>query len=273
MKRAETDCSIPALPCRARPYRTEPYHALPCQTLPNPALPYHAEPNLTMWEYYSMGKAKRQMDDMLDLSAPISDLLAHWQAHSLSATTYAGIRTVKTPCDAWMYQQLVFERRPAVIVEIGNWCGGTLLMLAHWLDAIGSGRVIGVDVEHSRVPELVRAHPRIELVTGDAVQMAGQVAAMVGVADEVLVIEDSSHTCANTLAVLQAYAGLVRPGGYFIVEDTICHHGLAAGPQPGPWEAVQAFLLERRDWQADRSREAFGVTWNPGGYLRRIAGG
>ena len=57
-------------------------------------------------------------------------------------------------------------------------------------------------------------------------------------------IEDSSHTYDNTLAVLRTYSGLTQVGDYFIVEDSICHHGLEVGPSPGPYEAIEAFVAE-----------------------------
>lgn len=204
---------------------------------------------------------------MIDMT--VRELVVRMQRRILSASTYAGVRTVKCPLDWWVYQEILWERRPDVVVEIGNYMGGTLLALAHQLDAIGQGRVIGVDLQHAWVAPAVRAHPRIRLVTGDATQVMGQVAAMIEPGAETLVIEDSSHEFQNTLAVLRAYEGLVQPGGYFIVEDTICWHGLDEGPFPGPMEAVSAFLKEHPEWEMDRSREAFGLTWNPGGYLRR----
>ena len=143
-------------------------------------------------------------------------------------------------------------------------------MLAHWLDALGHGVVIGVDIDHSRIAPLALAHPRVHLVTGDAAAVAPHVYSLIKPDAEVPVIEDSSHECAQTLEVLRAYEELVRPGGYFIVEDTICWHGLDVGPQPGPWEAVQTFLAEQPGcWAVDRQREKFGMTWNPGGYLRK----
>jgi cephalosporin hydroxylase len=92
---------------------------------------------------------------------------------------------------------------------------------------------------------------------------------MVGGDANVMVIEDSAHTFENTLEVLRVFSALIKPGGYFIVEDGICHHGLDVGPNPGPYEAVEAFLAENNAFETDRSRESFFITWNPKGYLRR----
>ena len=129
--------------------------------------------------------------------------------------------------------------------------------------------MIGVDVSHDRVPDRVRKHPRITLIEGDACASFDKVAALIAPKDETLVIEDSSHTCENTLNVLRKYSPLVKAGGYFIVEDGICHHGLEVGPNPGPYEAISLFVAENSAFEVDRSQEAFLITWNPRGFLRR----
>jgi cephalosporin hydroxylase len=86
----------------------------------------------------------------------------------------------------------------------------------------------------------------------------------------VLVIEDSSHTYDNTLRVLQLYSALIPVGGYLIVEDGICYHGLDLGPKPGPYEAIESFVRQNPNFEIDRSQESFLVTWNPKGYLKRL---
>ena len=87
--------------------------------------------------------------------------------------------------------------------------------------------------------------------------------------DNVMIIEDSDHSYENTLDILEMYKDLINPGFYFIVEDTICHHGLDIGPNPGPYEAVETFLSNNPEFEADRSRESFLLTWNQKGFLRR----
>lgn len=205
------------------------------------------------------------------LDAALKDILPVMQDSTMNGTTYWGIATLKSPIDAWIYQEILFETRPDVIVEIGNHHGGSLLMLAHWCDAMGHGKVVGVDLSHHAVPAKVREHGRVTLIDGDACESLAQVQRHISPGERVLVIEDSAHTFDNTLQVLRCYAALVQPGGYFIVEDGICHHGLDVGPDPGPYEAIEAFLAENRDFEADRRRERFLVTWNPKGYLRRRA--
>ncbi|WP_205127274.1 MULTISPECIES: CmcI family methyltransferase [unclassified Okeania] len=69
--------------------------------------------------------------------------------------------------------------------------------------------------------------------------------------------------------MLRTYSTLIKTGDYFIVEDGICHHGLPVGPKSGPYEAIEAFVNENSDFEIDRGRESFLITWNPKGYLRR----
>jgi cephalosporin hydroxylase len=207
------------------------------------------------------------MEDNLDL--PIREGLARMQARIMTATTYFGVQTLKCPLDFWVYQEILFDTKPDVIVEIGIHRGGSTLALAHLCDRLGKGAVVGCDRSLRNVAPVVRDHPRISLVEGAACASFDEVTRRIPRGGEVLVIEDSSHTYENTLAVLRLYASLIKPGGYFIIEDGICHHGLAVGPSPGPYEAIETFLAEDARFEADRSRESFFITWNPNGYLRR----
>jgi cephalosporin hydroxylase len=208
------------------------------------------------------------MEDSLNL--PLREILPVLQQRIVSETRWFGVTTQKNPLDFWIYQELIYRLQPDVIVEIGNDCGGSMLALAHLCDLIGKGRVIGVDVSHARVSDVVRRHPRITLIEGDACSSFDKVAALIRPQEQTLVIEDSSHTFENTLNVLRKYSPLVKRDGYFIVEDGICHHGLDVGPNPGPYEAITSFVAENPSFVVDRSMEAFLITWNPRGFLRRV---
>lgn len=207
------------------------------------------------------------MEENLEIS--LGKILPIIQESIENRTTYFGVKAVKSPMDAWVYQEIIFETKPDVIVEIGNAGGGSALFLAHLCDNIRKGRVIGLDLSHKRVPKHVKHHHRITLIKGDACQCFEQVEKMISKKQRVLVIEDSAHTYDNTLNVLRLYSKLIKPGDYFIVEDSICHHGLTVGPKPGPYEAIEAFVIENTDFEIDRNREHFFLTWNPKGYLKR----
>lgn len=202
-------------------------------------------------------------------STPLSEILPVIQERILHATTYFGVPALKNPFDFWVYQELIHQLRPNVIIEIGNNYGGSTLALAHLLDNLGSGRIIAVDIDQSRIYPQVRSHPRITFAEGDACVLAEAVCSQVGPDERVMIIEDSSHTYDNTLGVLEGYGDLLKSGDYFIVEDSICHHGLNVGPDPGPYEAVEEFLRRSDKFVLDRSKESFLITWNPKGFLLR----
>jgi cephalosporin hydroxylase len=187
-------------------------------------------------------------------------------------TYWLGVRTLKLPSDLWVYQEILHELPPDLIVETGTRFGGSALYLATICDAMDHGEIVTIDIEarHDR-PQ----HPRIEYLTGSSVDpdVVARVGARAEDAGTVMVILDSDHSREHVLAELRAYAPLVSPGSYLIVEDTTVNgHPLAKSHGPGPWEALEAFLPDPR-FEVDRGREKFLVTWNPRGYLRRTTGG
>lgn len=207
------------------------------------------------------------MEEELDM--PLRNLLQIMQDRIVEKTTYFGVPAIKGPIDYWVYQEIIFESKPDVIIEIGNRYGGSTLALAHLCDLLKNGMVIGLDISHQNIHESVLNHPRITLIEGDACLSFEKVRKLVPENAKILIIEDSAHTYENTLNVLNTYSPLIKKGEYFIVEDGICHHGLDVGPNPGPYEAIETFIGENPAFEIDRSKEAFLITWNPKGYIRR----
>lgn len=203
------------------------------------------------------------------LTKTLGEVLEVIQERVVTDSTYFGISCLRSPMDFWIYQEIIFALKPDVIVEIGNYHGGSALSLGHLCDLLNKGQVIAVDIDHSRVDQAAKNHPRISFITGDACDVFDIVAAKCSDAKTVLVIEDSSHEYQNTLNVLMKYSQLVTVGSYLIVEDSICHHGLNVGPNPGPYEAISDFLDNNTSFYSDRKKEPFLITWNPKGYLKR----
>lgn len=202
------------------------------------------------------------------LDRTLRDTLPVMQDRIMTCTTYRGVEVKKCPLDMWVYSEILFHKKPTVVVEIGNWCGGTMLYLDDICRAANqSTRFIGVDIDHGRISDLVRSSSRVSLIQGDAASVVGRVSDMIRPDDRVMVIKDSSHTYENTLSVMCLYGGLVTSGQYMIIEDTICHHGLETGPNPGPMEAVAEYFRNHNDFTIDNTKCGFGVTWNPNGYL------
>lgn len=207
------------------------------------------------------------IEDSTDV--PLAKVLDVIQDRILHRTTYFGVPALKNPMDFWVYQEIIFARKPNVTIEIGNRFGGSTLALAHLYDLIGDGNVIAIDITHDHIYPQVHDHPRITMLEGDACSLVDDVQKLISIDDRVMIIEDSSHTYENTLNVLNAYCGFIKSGDYFIVEDSICYHGLDVGPRPGPYEAVERFIDQNSEFEIDREKESFVVTWNPKGFLRR----
>lgn len=176
----------------------------------------------------------------------------------------------KTPFDAWVYQEIIHDTKPNVIIEIGNYAGGSALYLANIFDALGYGTVIGVDKEHHLVSDL--NHKRIKWITGDAstLEIFEKVKKEIKASDRIMIIEDSSHEYHATLSILDLYSPLVTVGCYFIIEDGICKEEYIDGPKPGPFEAIHKFLSTHTEFQVDKKMEKFFFTYNPDGFLKKI---
>ena len=84
------------------------------------------------------------MEDCLDW--PLSRVLPLLQHRIMEGSSYHGIPTMKSPLDFWIYQEILWETRPAFIIELGNLYGGSALALAHACDTLGKGKIIGVDI-------------------------------------------------------------------------------------------------------------------------------
>ncbi len=184
-------------------------------------------------------------------------------------TRWLGVATQKCPLDLWVYQEIISELSPDLIIETGTAEGGSALFLASVCDMVGSGRVVSIDVEPG--PGLPR-HDRIEYLTGSSVSEATAVKVRAGAKDAaaVMVILDSDHSKAHVLDEMRLYGDLVTAGSYMIVEDTNLNgHPVHPGHGPGPMEAVEEFLRETDDFVVDETREKFKLTFNPKGYLRK----
>lgn len=184
-------------------------------------------------------------------------------------TTWMGFPCLKCPLDMWIYQELIVEVKPRLIVETGTYHGGSALFLAQTLDALGRGDVVTIDVEE-RSPR--PAHPRIQYVRGSSADPAlvGSIFSKREAADAGLIVLDSDHSRAHVAAELALFAPRVPPGGYLVVEDSnVNGHPVWPDYGDGPHEAVREFLAEHPEFETDPSREKFLMTFNPGGFLRR----
>jgi cephalosporin hydroxylase len=186
-------------------------------------------------------------------------------------TSFLGVPVVKCPLDLWIYQEILCnpDSRPDVVVETGTMRGGSSLFLATICDQIDTGRVITID---NRDLEGRPEHPRITYLTGSSTDetIVAAVKDAIAPGERVMVVLDSAHHKEHVLEELRLYSPLVTPNNYLVVEDTNVNSWRGYF-EPGPLEAVQEFIEGNGDFAIDRSQERFFMTFNPNGYLRRLA--
>jgi len=186
-------------------------------------------------------------------------------------THWFGNQILKCPLDLWIYQELIYQLKPDVLIECGTFRGGSSLFFANMFDIIGKGHIVSIDIT---ARESLPQHPRITYVSGSSTdpEVAKAINIAIGSDKCVLVVLDSDHSQDHVLSELRTYASFVSPGSYLIVEDSnINGHPVRSDFGPGPMEAIDIFLKENGEFNVDLSREKFFLTLNPRGYLKKKA--
>jgi cephalosporin hydroxylase len=216
-------------------------------------------------------------------------LRAGWDVKHVYRFSWFGRPIIQLPEDIVRMQEAVYRLRPDVIVETGIAHGGSLVLFASLCEAMGHGRVVGVDIairpENRAAIESHSLFHRITLVEGDSAspQAFAEVGRLVGEAERVLILLDSDHSERHVLEELRLYSALVSVGSYIVVADGIMRD-LAGAPRSTPeWQwnnplgAIEAFLAGRDDFVEREPAPLFNeglvdanVTYWPRGWLLRV---
>jgi cephalosporin hydroxylase len=95
---------------------------------------------------------------------------------------------------------------------------------------------------------------------------------IVGDHPHAVVILGSRTRRERTRREFEAFAPLVPVGSYLIVEHTVLNgFPVDASFGPGPHEALRRLMNLHGDFLPDTTRERHTLTFNQGGFLRRIA--
>jgi len=204
--------------------------------------------------------------------------------------SWMGRPIIQLPDDMVRIQEAIFAARPDTIIETGVAHGGSLIYYASLFEALGHGRVIGIDVEIRPANRAaIEAHPmfrRISLVEGNSIAPSTieQVKALLKPGETVMVILDSNHSKAHVAGELAAYADLVTKGQFLLVQDGVMQQ-VAGMPRTqsdwswnNPISAVSEFLAKRPDFERaplprpfDESQATPECTHHAEGWLRRKA--
>jgi cephalosporin hydroxylase len=214
-----------------------------------------------------------------------------WAVNYYFTLSWFGRPILQLPEDLIRLQEVVNALQPDVIVESGIYRGGSLLFHATLCEALGKGRVIGIDkhiTEDTR--EAIAQHRlshRIEMMEGDSIAPATveKVRNLVKPGETVMVILDSHHSKDHVAGELCAYAPLVTPGSCIIAADGIMRDltdvpgGDPAWSRDNPAAAALEFAaahpefeMRQPPWPCNQSTLEQNITYWPDAWLWRKAG-
>jgi cephalosporin hydroxylase len=226
-----------------------------------------------------------------NVTTSLDDTVREYWLHRVAQhlhDSYCGIPMSKFPEDLRVYEHLLWQAKPNVVIELGAQFGGSALWFRDRLrtlaayDARGDVRVVSVDLDTSAArSNLAAADPAFEetivLVDGDIRDdaLAERVEAALPENAVCFVVEDSAHTYETTSAALRSFARFVPREGCFVVEDgcvDVDAMRLEPGWPRGVLPAIGDWLetAAGRRFRVRRYLELYGLSCHPGGFLQRV---
>jgi cephalosporin hydroxylase len=219
-----------------------------------------------------VGSQQKVVDDFHRLFYGLGEMRGD-RLEAAADCLYMGQQIAKNPLDLWIYQEILYEMRPELVIELGTGTGASAHYLADIMDQLKVGRVLSVD-RQANYPFWPQ-HARINYLVGDVLDghVVDELDGIRRKYESVMVILDDDHTAAHVMEELKIYAQMVSIGHYLIVEDTnVNGHPVLTGYGRGPWEALHTWKTTDfgHNFMVDKTREKFLISQNPGGYLRRV---
>jgi cephalosporin hydroxylase len=212
-----------------------------------------------------------------------------WSLKYYHNFSWFGLPVLQLPEDLLRLQEVIYQVRPSVIVETGVFRGGSLLFHATLCQALGQGRVIGIDREIAAADrDTISRHllgSRITLLEGDSTApgIVSDVARLIGDVKPVLVILDSCHTAEHVARELECYSRFVSRDSYIIATDGVMRDladvpdGMPAWKSDNPLTAATEFAACHPEFRQQQPPWLFhdgplteNVTYWPGAWLKRV---
>ena len=212
-----------------------------------------------------------------------------WDTKYVYGFTWLGRPIIQLPEDIVAIQELIFHEKPDVVVETGVAHGGSLVLYASILSALGHGRVVGIDVDirsHNR--KAIEDHPLsplISLIEGNSTdeQTLREVEGHIPTGSKVLVVLDSDHSYEHVTKELEGYSRFMTVGDWIVACDGIMQ-SLADAPRArtdwvwnNPANAAEDFARKSKDFILRQAPRMFNegsisnrVTYWPSAYLQKI---
>lgn len=201
--------------------------------------------------------------------------------------SWCGVPVIRLPDDIIVFQELVWDLKPKVIVEVGVARGGSVILSSSLLHLLGNdGRVFGIDIDirsHNRaVIENHRLSENVTLIEGDSTSPDVFASLRNQLGQELIdiLVLDSNHTHQHVYTELKLYSEIVRIGGYIVLPDTVIEFfpkGYYSTDRPwdvgnNPMTALNNFLFENPNFKIDEARSSkAAITESPKGYIVRVS--
>lgn len=183
--------------------------------------------------------------------------------------TYRGVNFIKCPFDYVVYQMILEEIKPDLVIEIGTHEGGGALYISDIISKWG-GKVHSIDIE-KKTGELVENNPNISLFLGGYQNYDISRAQNF---NKIMIVDDGSHFYHDVKGAFSKLSPLVSEGSYYIIEDGVIYFQDPNSHGGGPIKAIEEILSEDKSFIVDRKWcDFFGTnaTFNTDGYLKKIS--
>lgn len=205
---------------------------------------YVADLSMTVPFMLAVGRAKRNVGK--DATPPLN-----WK----------GVQLGKDPFDFTLYTMLLWELKPATIIELGAFKGGSATWLADVLEAQGTdAKIFSFDIDLKRI---TANHHNVTYIKADLSDVGNLADFPVDSLPHPWLIVEDAHV--NVYNIMEFFSKHMMVGDYMIIEDTVVSVKHAA---------MKDFLLKQGDAFAVDTHytDMFGynVTWNINGYIRKM---
>ncbi len=197
---------------------------------------------------------------------------------------WMGEPMLQTPDDIVTLQELIYETKPDVIIEVGVAWAGTLLLYESLSKYSNTKKIIGVD---TYIPNDLKKRifsksktNKIKLLTGDSTSLNtfNKIKKISGKYKNILIHLDSNHTKNHVLKELKIYSTLLKKNNYLIVGDTIIEHIPEQKHRKREWSkgnnphnAIIEFLKTEKKFKIDKKINFKQLlSNNPNGYLLKV---
>lgn len=196
-------------------------------------------------------------------------LFYYLRKNTFDSTYFMGKHVLKFPTDLWVYQEILYEKKPDIIVETGVFLGGSTYYFSKICELMGHGKVVAIDVTLDHADPDLLDLDNVVLIEGDtsSSDTLEKVEEYITPNDKVMVILDSDHAPGHVYAEMQLFSKLVTEGQYLVVEDSIIERVYPFPLNKGPGIAIREFLKDNLDFFPDFYRNRFLLTHNFSGYL------